>query len=101
VWLSILAAVVLGSGEACSRNTARAPAKVTGVVVDVASQSLGHVRSFKVRSHGEVYKIFIDPTVTYSFPPAHLSAHLASAEPVRVGVETRNGRLYAVSMEDA
>jgi hypothetical protein len=82
-------------------NDASAPSEIAGVVVDVEAQGLGDVTSFELRSQGESYEIFIDPQATYSFPPSHLSDHLASSEPVRVGITERNGRLYASSIEDA
>jgi hypothetical protein len=87
------------AGNACARRGE--PTEVTGVVVEVDSRSLADVRSFEVSSGGDVYVVFIDPAARYSFPPSHLRAHLASAEPVRVGIERRDGRLYATSIEDA
>jgi hypothetical protein len=71
------------------------------VVVDLEARRLGDVTRFELRSEGRSFQIFIDPETTYSFPPSHLSDHLASSEPVRVGITERNGRLYASSIEDA
>jgi hypothetical protein len=96
---SILVAwVLLGAACAVESDASR---QLTGVVVEVNSPQLGRVRSFEITSEGEVYEIFIDPDVSYSFPPPHLHSHLASAEPLRVGIERRSGRWYATSMEDA
>jgi hypothetical protein len=80
---------------------ASSPAEIVGVVVGVEAKRLGTVTRFEVRSKGESYEIFIDPQGAYSFPPSHLSDHLASSEPVRVGLTERGGRLYASSIEDA
>jgi hypothetical protein len=91
--------ILLAGSGACARRDE--PTEITGVVVEVDSRSLADVRSFEVSSGGDVYLVFIDPAARYSFPPSHLRAHLASAEPVRVGLERRDGRLYATSIEDA
>jgi hypothetical protein len=98
----MIAIVVATASVACgSRSDDGPPDEIAGVVVDVEAEGLGHVTSFDVRSEGTSYEIFIDPGATYSFPPSHLSDHLASSEPVRVGLTERDGRLYATSIEDA
>lgn len=96
-------ALVVTAAGACAREPGdgSAPSQITGVVVAVESERLGDVRSFEVRSGGRNYDIFIDPNARYGFPPAHLSEHLTSGEPVRVGLRKRDGRLYATSIEDA
>ena len=100
VGLLVIAAVI-GTG-ACERapSTQRS---IVGVVVDVDTKGLGHVVSFELRRHGRMYRVFVDPRAAeaYQFPPDHLIAHLASSQPVRVGVEERGGRLYATTMADA
>jgi hypothetical protein len=98
----MIGVIVAATGAACgSRGLGERPDEVVGVVVDVESEGLGNVTSFEVRSEGTSYAIFVDPEATYSFPPSHLSDHLASSEPVRVGLTERDGRLYATSIEDA
>jgi hypothetical protein len=97
LWLLAALAACGDSGE----PGANGASDITGVVTKVSSPELGQVESFEIRSRGRTTEIFIDPAVTYSFPPAHLSDHLASAEPVRVEVERRDGRLFARAMEDA
>lgn len=92
--------MVAAVGVACASGNGERR-EIAGVVVDVESEGLGNVTSFDVRSEGTSYEIFIDPGATYSFPPSHLSDHLASSEPVRVGLTERDGRLYATSIEDA
>lgn len=78
-----------------------APDEVTGVIVEIDSGSLEDIRGFTVRAEGETYEILIASDVEYGFPLSHLNAHLASADPVLVDLEERDGRLYALSIEDA
>lgn len=78
----------------------RAPNVVEGVVVDVEAASLGEVQSFTVKDGDETYEVLVDSERDYGFPVSHLSEHIASADPVRVELEQRNGRLYAVTIED-
>jgi hypothetical protein len=100
--LVVIAVVAAAASVACAPRRDQAPPdEIVGVVVDVEAEGLGHVTSFDVRSSATAYEIFIDPGTTYGFPPSHLSDHLASSEPVRVGLMERNGRLYATSIEDA
>jgi hypothetical protein len=97
----LVIAVVMATG-ACER-TPGTQRSIVGVVVDVDTKGLGHVVSFELRRRGRMYRVFIDPKAAegYQFPPDHLIAHLASSQPVRVGVEERSGRLYATTMADA
>ena len=97
-----LVALALGSTAACARADER-PARetVVGVVVAVDSPALNEVRSFELRDGDRVLEIAIDPTITYSFPVGHLQTHRVTSEPVRVEVERRGRRLYAVEIEDA
>jgi hypothetical protein len=57
--------------------------------------------SFVLKDGDERYKIFISSKVDYGFPLAHLNAHRASGEPVKVDIEERNGRPVALTIEDA
>ena len=77
------------------------PDEVTGPIVDIDSEGLGHVRSFSVRSGEETYEILIDNRVDYGFPLGHLNEHRISGAPVRVELEERNGDLYAQAIIDA
>ncbi len=77
------------------------PSEVTGVVVGVDSAGLGDVRSFELKKADDTFRIFIDPAVDYGFDVGHLSEHLASGDPVRVGIHERDGRLFAEFIEDA
>ena len=78
-----------------------APDQLEGVVTDIQSEGLDYVTSFKLRSEGETYEIFIDPDIDYGFRLGHLQAHLVGADPVIVELEERAGKLYATSIIDA
>ena len=89
---------------ACSSNTTSgdsAPKEVTGPVLEVDGESLGDVTSFEVKEQDESYQIFIDPDVNYGFNLGHINEHLASGEPVRVGIDSRDGKLFATVIVDA
>ena len=70
------------------------------MVVDVQSEGLDNVTSFEVRSEGENYEIFIDPEIDYGFRLGHLQAHRVSGDPVLVKLDDRDGKLFALSIED-
>ncbi len=87
---------------ACSGEGSNGPREIVGLVVDIQSGGgFGEVKSFTVKEGDEQFEIFVDPDVTYDFPLAHLNAHRAGAEPVRVEAETRGGKLFAVAIGDA
>lgn len=78
------------------------PKVIVGVVTEIRSgEDFGAVESFSVKKGADSFQIYVDPDVTYDFPLAHLNSHRAAAEPVRVEVERRDGRLYAISIADA
>jgi hypothetical protein len=100
---ALLALVVLA---ACGDDPAveagqSAPKEITGPVTSIDSESLGEVTSFEVTQKGEVYVVLIDPEIDYGFALSHLNEHLASGDPVRVGLDERNGELYATGIADA
>jgi hypothetical protein len=100
---ALLALVVLGG---CSDNPTveagqPAPEEVTGPVTKIDSESLGEVTSFEVTQKGEVFVVLIDPEINYGFALSHLNEHLASGDPVRVGLDERDGELYATEIADA
>ncbi|MDQ3951630.1 MAG: hypothetical protein M3279_01505 [Actinomycetota bacterium] len=78
-----------------------APEEVTGVVLDVESEGVGEVTSFTLKEGDETYEIFIAEDVDYGFNLGHLSEHLTTGDPVRVPLEERDGKLYALEIEDA
>lgn len=91
----LLAAALAG---ACGAGARR---ELTGVVVSVRSQGLTEVTGFTLKDGDRLYDIAVDPDISYSFPLDHLNAHKASAEPVAVVVEERDGRLVALEITDA
>lgn len=78
-----------------------APEEVTGPITEIDSESLGDVTSFEVTQKGEVFVVLIDPEINYGFALSHLNEHLASGDPVRVGLDERDGDLYATEIADA
>ncbi|MGH2698357.1 MAG: hypothetical protein ACRDJL_04055 [Actinomycetota bacterium] len=102
--LAALLAIALG---ACSEEPAAeerrgpAPEEITGPVTKVDSESLGDVTSFEVTQKGEVFVVYIDPEINYGFALSHINEHLASGDPVRVGLDEREGKLYATVIADA
>ncbi|MFN2488592.1 MAG: hypothetical protein ABR529_02400 [Actinomycetota bacterium] len=97
----LIAAAAACAGSSGASDDGGAPEKLSGVVLEVRSEGLGDVRGFTLKSGDETYEVAIDPDRDYSFPPAHLSDHLASGDPVRVELEARAGKLYATAIEDA
>lgn len=78
-----------------------APDEVTGVLLDVESEGVGEVTSFTLKEGDDTYEIFIAEDVDYGFNLGHLSEHLTTGDPVRVPLEVRDGKLYALSIDDA
>lgn len=101
------------SGAACGGGDAEQPAaaesvaaedapdEVTGVLLDVESEGVGEVTSFTLKEGDETYEILIADDVDYGFDLGHLNEHLTTGDPVRVPLEVREGRLYALAIEDA
>lgn len=80
---------------------ADAPDEVTGVLLDVESEGVGEITSFVLKDGDETYEIFIAEDVDYGFDLGHLTEHLTAGDPVRVPLEVRDDKLYAVSIDDA
>ncbi len=74
---------------------------VTGLITAIEPPE-GDIESFTVDSEaeGEV-EVFIDRDLDYGFDLHHLHEHLETGDPVVVELETRDGVLYATSIEDA
>ena len=87
------------SGEVVAAEDA--PDEVTGVLLDIESEGLGEVTSFVLKDGDDRYEIFIAADVEYGFDLGHLNEHLTSGDPVRVPLEVRGDKLYAVSIDDA
>lgn len=95
-----LAAVVLSAcSSAPSDETSDSP-RLEGVVIAIDSAALDDVRSFTLKDGDDTYEIFIADDVEYGFPLGHLQEHLQGAEPVAVDTEEREGKLYALTIED-
>ena len=101
-WVLVgLVVMVASAGCADSRGNHETQL-IEGVVVGIeAGDGFGEVESFTVKDGETQVVIHVDPQATYHFPLGHLNAHRAGGEPVRVEVETRDGKRVAVSIGDA
>jgi hypothetical protein len=100
--LAVAAIVIVGAVVALALQPRRST--VTGVVVRVDAVSLTDVRSFELRTgDGQVltFEIGTLDMTPPGFNPQHLSVHAATAEPVAVTYEDRDGRHVAVRLTDA
>jgi hypothetical protein len=94
--------LVVASAAGCSSPAGDDTRAIEGVVVDIRSGAgFGEVQSFTVKDGTEDLEVFVDPDASYDFPLAHLNAHRAGAEPVRIEAELRDGRLVATEIGDA
>ena len=100
-----LAVLVALSAVACGEDTkeppeagaSSTPTQLTGVIIDVESESLTEVKGFTLRSEGETYEILMDSQVNYDFPPSHLNEHVVSGDPVTVDLsDPRRQALRAI-----
>ena len=91
------ASVACGSDDAPDRTL---PERLRGVIVDVEASGITEVESFTLRSGGRTYEIDVTKETDLAFPPAHLSEHRASGEPVVVELEEADGGLVATSVDD-
>ena len=96
--LALLSLASCGGGD---EDALDAPSEVTGVVVDISSRGIGQVDSFDLKDADRIYEVHIADDVDYGFDPSHLTSHMTGALPVTVRLEERDGRLYALSIEDA
>ena len=92
------ASVACGSDDAPDAGTV--PERLRGVIVDVEASGITEVESFTLRSGGRTYEIDVTKETDLAFPPAHLSEHRASGEPVVVELEEADGGLVATSVDD-
>ncbi|HEX2234956.1 MAG TPA: hypothetical protein VHK89_01640 [Actinomycetota bacterium] len=99
-WL-VAALVVLAGPVACSDEREGPPRVVTGVVTEIDGRSLTEIESFTLKDGSNAYEVFVDATIDYGFPIGHLQSHRVSAAPVRVELEQRGTKLYALSIRDA
>lgn len=105
VALPFVVVVVALSLSGCSSDPAAQPTDVTGplegVIVAIDSEALGDVTSFTLKDGDQTYEIYIAEDVDYGFPLGHMQEHVQTADPVSVEIEEREGKLYALSIEDA
>lgn len=100
--VTILLLVMVAAGSACGGSQGDETREIVGVVVDIRSgDGFGEVERFTVKEEPDEFEIFVDPEATYAFPLAHLNAHRAGAEPVRVEAVMQDGKLIATEIGDA
>jgi hypothetical protein len=97
--LAAIAVVAFGWG----RNDQGDRLVETGVVIEVDAASLTEVLGFTLRTaDGRTVEFVVGPLENPAqFPPAHLGAHLANAEPVRVTYKQSGTDRVAFRLEDA
>jgi hypothetical protein len=96
--ITLVVATACGEGEDASRTF---PDHVTGVVIEIDAEGFDDVNGFVLKDGDDRYEIFVSERIDYGFPLSHLNAHRAGGEPVRVELDRRDGRLVALSIEDA
>ena len=93
--------VALAGGCGGAGDGPDAPTVVEGMIVSLEHDA-GTLRSFTVRAaDGETHELFVADDVAYGFDLNHLRQHRAEGAPVRCDVEERDGRLVALTIEDA
>ena len=95
----LLGSIALVLLVACSGDSGETPEQLTGVITEIESPSFGEVEHFTLRADGETYTIYIADDVEYGMPMSHLQEHLGTG-PVKCDLETRDGKLYALTIED-
>jgi hypothetical protein len=96
--LVVIAAACGGAGD--GTTTVAMPSTLTGVIVEIDGFG-GDVEAFVLDAGGEEYEIRIAPDVDYGFDLSHLYVHQSDGLPVRCALETRDGALYALRIDDA
>jgi hypothetical protein len=102
--LASVAVVAACSGPPGTTPGPTPPASpVEGVVIEVDARGLSQIRGFALRtSDGPTLRFRIDGLENpVEFPPAHLSEHRTTSEPVRVFFRVVGGELVAYRLEDA
>ena len=77
-----------------------APDRIEGVIVAIDSAAIDEVNGFTLKDGDKTYEVLIASDVDYGFPLGHLQEHVQTADPVAVDLETRDGLLYALTIED-
>lgn len=98
----IACALLIAAVAGCSENAAEDTREIAGIVVAIRSGAgFGEVESFTVKDGPQEFEVYVHPDATYDFPLAHLNAHRAGAEPIRVKAVMRDGKLVATEIGDA
>lgn len=100
-FLCVVATIFAACGDDPVPQQEDGATTLEGVVIDVQSGGLNQVTSFTLRHDDEETDIYIIEDHDYGFPLGHLNEHLSSGGSVIVTGETRDGRVYADSIEDA
>ena len=98
--LLLVFAVVLAACGGDGEPRGASPTALTGLIVDIRRQG-SDVRSFTLEAGAQSYEIRIAPDVDYGFDLSHLYVHQSDRLPVRCALETRDGELYALRIDDA
>ena len=98
--LTLVLVVTACGGAGDGSTTVAMPTTLTGVIVEIDGFG-GDVEAFVLDAGGEEYEIRIAPGVDYGFDLAHLYVHESDRLPVRCALETRDGALYALRIDDA
>jgi hypothetical protein len=95
--LIISAFVLAGCGNDGGSDS---PSVAVGAVVEIDRDAAG-INGFTLTTDDGEVEILIADDVDYGFDLEHLREHQATHDPVRCRLEEREGRLYALSIEDA
>lgn len=98
-FIVLVALVVLVACSGPSDVDEETPERVTGVITEIESPAFGEVEYFMLRQGGETYQIYIADDVDYGLPLSHLHEHLGT-DPVSSELEERDGKFYALTIED-
>ncbi|HJR46249.1 MAG TPA: hypothetical protein VJ927_11660 [Actinomycetota bacterium] len=100
-YLGALALALVLALTACGDDGAAPAQETLAGVIDSIEPPEGDIQSFTLVRPGEdPMTILVDPEIDYGFDLQHLHEHHASADPVRVTLDDRDGRLYATAIED-
>jgi hypothetical protein len=97
---ALVAAVILAACSADPAADVVDEQPLEGVIIAIDSEAIDDITSFTLKDGDNTYEIYIADDVDYGFPLGHLSEHVQSAGPVAVETEERDGKLYALSIED-
>lgn len=77
------------------------PSQAEGLITEIRPPE-GEPDSFLIESGSDgTFEVFLSDDVDYGFDLQHLHVHLNEGLPVRVELEQRDGKTYALQIEDA